>query len=272
MLNDTVTKLLREIAEREGYSKYTIETDKGSNHGDNYQGILFAVTIKGTTVKHGVSKEENLHLLCKMPSPNAMRRKNFKSALSFNRELSVYSKVLPHFLQFQKEKGLSDEESFMSYPKVYACKIDNENEDFVLIMEDLRPAKYEMWPGNKVMPLGHELLIMKELGKLHAVSFALKDQRPNEFEEYKELTDTFAEIFFYGKLDSFTKRSVEKAADVLDNPKHKKLMEQFRKTYAKNVGEFLQGESSKEFAVLSHGDMWNNNLLFKYSEDDVSLI
>lgn len=115
-------------------------------------------------------KSETLHLLCKAPPSNESRRENFKSGLVFARETYIYSKLLPAFVKFQQEKGLNDNESFLSFPKVYACISDEENDKYLLVMEDLRSKNYQMWPKNKTIAYDHAEKIMKELGKFHAVS------------------------------------------------------------------------------------------------------
>lgn len=268
MIPEFVTKQLHKVAKNEGFTGYKFETEEGCSHGDNYQGVLRAVKIVGAKVQNGVTKQEELHLMCKYPTLNETRKQNFMSKLVFNRELTVYSKVLPHLVRFQQEKGLNEADLFSSFAKMYACEIDDENEIYVLIMEDLRAKKYEMWPREKVIKLEQELLIVRELGKLHAISFAMKDQRPNEFEQYKQMKDPFNKILLHGKLNMFTKRSVEKAIVVLKNPEHKKFMENFHKTYVETVSELLTGESSEEFGIFAHGDSWVNNFLFQYADDD----
>lgn len=90
---------------------------------------------------------------------------------------------------------MNKSDSFSSFAKVYASKNDDENEIYILIMEYLRAKMYEMWTRSKVIEIEQKLLILRELGKLHAVSFAMKDQQPNEFEQYKQLKDPFTAIF-----------------------------------------------------------------------------
>lgn len=270
MLPEHITNRLHKIAKSEGFSDYKIETKAGSNHGDNFLGVMTSVTLTGTRGLNGKSRAEELHLIIKLPPSNETRQKNFKTDLVFDREVYMYSKVLPAFVRFQQEKGLSEADSFLSFPKVYSCEEDFENNTYILIMEDLRPKNYQMWPKEKTVPLNHELLVMKELGKLHGISFAMKDQRPNEFDEFKGIKDTLSELVLHGKMRSFMNKSIERAANVLKNPEHKKLMLNFRKTYVETIDDFLAGPLSKEYGVINHGDCWNNNFLYQYSDDNVS--
>lgn len=51
----------------------------------------------------------------------------------------------------------------------------------MIILENLRSQKIKMWDKAKVSTIENVRLVMNELGKLHALSFAPKDQKPNEF-------------------------------------------------------------------------------------------
>lgn len=272
MLPENITKIINKIAKNEGFTEFKIETEAGSKHGDGLMGVLKAVTISGVKCQQNrTSEAEKLQLLCKVPSSSETRQKNFQLPLFFGRELHVYLELFPELIRFQQEKGLSDADSFLSFPKMYACEIDPENNNFVLVMEDLRPKRYEMWPGENVIPLEHALLVLRELGKLHGISFALKDQRPEQFAKYQQLTDNTFSLCVRGKFKSFTNGAIERAIKVLNNSEHRKLMENFRKTYATTIEEILVGESSKEFGVIGHGDCWNNNLLFQHADTDVRI-
>lgn len=271
MLSDHITKLLHQIAKTEGYSDYKFETKAGSNHGDNFLGVMISVVIDGTTGQNGKSKSEKLHLICKVPPSNENRKKNFRTDLVFDREIYAYTKLLPAFMRFQEEKGLSVADSFVSFPKVYACDVNTETGTYILIMEDLRARNFEMWPKDKVIPLDHELFVMRELAKFHAISFAMKDQRPDEFQVFTKLKDAFGELAFHGKLRSFMDRTIERAIAVLKNPMHKKMMEKFRNTYVESCENIMSGPASSEFAIIGHGDCWNNNFLFQHDDNDVSI-
>lgn len=270
MLSDRVMNNIKTIAENEGFLSYDISLSDGSNHGDNFVGIITAIKISGPKVID--DKVEELHLVCKAPPANESRKRNFNYAMTFSREIYVYAKVLPAFVRFQKEKGLSDGDSFISFPKVYAYELDAKSDTFILIMEDMRSKNYQMWPKEKVIRLDYELAIMRELGKFHAVSFAMKDQQSDEFNEFTEMEDTFYQIVINGRMRSFNNKALEKAAKVLENPQHKQLVTNFRQTFPNVISEFVIGESSKEFAVIGHGDTWCNNILFQDSDDTVSII
>lgn len=269
LLPNHITKLLHKIAENKKFTDYKFETKAGSNHGDNYLGVMIAVTISGFREQNGKSEADKLHLVCKMPPANLSRRKNFKTDLVFARELFVYSKLLPAFVKFQKDKGLSDADSFISFPKVFAAEYDEDNDTYVLIMEDLRAKNFKMWPREEIIRLDHELVVMKELGKFHGCSLAMKDQRPSDFDEFKKLNDTFSEIVTNGKLSAFMVQTINRAARAMKDPFHKPIFENFRRTYPNMLKKCFSRETSDRFGVIGHGDCWNNNFLFRYDDEEV---
>lgn len=266
MLPENVTKMLHSIAKSVGFSDYKIETKAGSNHGDNFLSVMIAVTISGTKVHQQI---EHLHLICKMESENYFRNQQFRIDFAFKREIYMYSTVLPALIRFQQEKGLSVADSFLSIPKVYVSECDEMNGSYVLIMEDLRSKRYEMWPKVKMIPLDHELLVMRELGKFHAISIAMQDQRPNDFEEFTQMNDMYMDLINGGNFSLFINETLEKSAEVLKEPAHKMLLENLRKTYVTDMRKLLSKPS--KFAVIGHGDCWNNNYLFQNDGVNVSL-
>lgn len=234
-------------------------------------GIMTAVTITGNCQKNGTCEKKELQLICKAPPLGEIRRKSWKSYMVFEREIYMYSELLPAYVRFQQEKGLSELDAFVSFPKVYKCVVSEEYDTYLLIMEDLRVRNFVMWPKDQMIDLDHELLALRELAKFHAISFAMKDQRPNQFNQFKnKLKDITVDIIYNGSIGTFIAQSFDRFIDVMEKPEHKKLTENFRTRYLETITEFLRGKSSTEFAVIRHGDFWNNNFMFQYTDNNVS--
>lgn len=265
-MTDLIQQHISEIANREGFLDYVTEIEAGvTGDGENFVGVLSAITITGT-LRQNPSQQQKLHLVCKLP-PLVDTQKGIPQ-LMFIREIYVYSNVLPAFVQFQKEKGLSEADSFLSFPKVYASEVNEEKGTYILIMEDLRAKNYKMLPKEQTIPLDHELMVMQEFGKFHAVSFAMKDQRPNEFEEFKRLRDANFEQDLKKQVEAFIKANIKMTTDQMLDPKHRLFMQKFQTTYEDMIKDYLLGPSSDDFAIVTHSDCWSNNIMFQY--DDVS--
>lgn len=263
MLPDYVTKVFDRIAGDLNFVDYEINTKAGSKHGDNFLGVIIAVTLTGTRDINGDHVSDAVHLLVKLPPDNKQRRAQFQSDLVFDRELLIYSKVLPAFAAFQREKGLSDDEMFSAYPKIYACEFDAENDSHILIMENLRTRNFDMWPKKQTVRYDHELMVMETLGKFHGISFALKDQRPHQFEEFKKLDDILNKLM----IDSFLQETSERASNSIKNEAHKELYSVQR--FNNGLFKPMTWEARNKFGVITHGDCWNNNYMFQYSDENV---
>lgn len=266
MIPDYIERSLHKIAVAQKMCNYKIEPSSMSN-GLGFLGIINTVAITNTNTDTEQSEtEQKLHLIYKIPPTNEIRRKLLKSSLVFGREIDMYTKVLPAFMQFQQEKGINTEDSFVAFPKLYAYEFDAKNDVYFLIMEDLRGKNFIQWPKNQSMPLDYVKYILMELGKFHAISFAMQDQRGREFAPFRQYNDVLSDLVFRGKANAYMTETIERVIGALENPRHKEIMQYFRQTYMERVDELLNGESSKEFAVIGHGDCWNNNIMFQLDQ------
>lgn len=259
-----ITEALKKIAKDEGLLDYKIEFEAGSNHGDNFLGITTAVDLHGSSLIDGKIVPKTLRLFCKSAPTNLERRNLFNTVEIFKREVIMYTKILPEFLNFQREKGLSEDEIFHSFPKCYLAVADDVTDEYFLIMENLRSKGYEMWPKEKHITIEHARLFFRELGKFHGISVALKDQKPEVFAEMKKLNDLFLPILEKSMNGTF-EYSIECAMEVVKDPENRKLISNVRKNYRRILKDCLvENAGSFSFGVVTHGDCWTNNLLFQY--------
>lgn len=116
------------------------------------------------------------------------------SPLMVEREACMYRTVLPAFVDFQREKGLTPENGFFAFPRCYGIVADAENDNYAIVMEDLKEKGYDMFNKFNSIDLGHVRFIMEELVRYHAVSFAMRDQRLEVFTPFLKLKDVFMEM------------------------------------------------------------------------------
>lgn len=259
-----VDDLIKDIATTEGFTEYTIKTAPGSNHGDNFSGVLISVCLHGTRIVNGTSSEDQLNLLCKLSAPG-QRGKEFQTEIIFKREAFMYEKVLSTFAKFQQEKGLSTEDSFLAYPKYYAGISDESKQQFVIIMEDVRFRNFAMWPKYKPAPLDHVRLLVQQIGKFHGISFALKDQQPEVFAEFRQLKDVL--VNFFRKTLSMLHSSYDAAIAAVEKDEHKQIVQEVKDNTVEFLSECLESGEWEPFGVVCHADCWNNNLLFEYKNE-----
>lgn len=265
-LPEYVLALIADIAKTEGFLEYETTYAAGSNHGDNFLGVLTTATLSGPrkNAASGEVKNDTIHLLCKLAPDNPIRRREFHSYDVFRREALMYNEILPSFAKFQREKGLADGEGFVAYPNCYVAIADEENDQLVVIMDDLRPQQFAMWPKQETVPADHSYCIVEQLAKLHAISFAMKQQQPHEYEKLKKYNDIMLDFFRNTGATAAFEASFDKIISSLDDQRHIDIMNEL-KTNVLAIAEACTGEGVCEpFGVIGHGDCHNNNILYRH--------
>lgn len=254
---------LDRIAKNEGFIEYKIEQEAGSKHGDGFVATMLAVTLIGKRKIGDIIDDSKLHLMCKLLPENVNRRDLFDTSTIFEHEIYVYNEILSAFDQFQREKNIPSEDRFNEYPKCFGTASDLEKGEHVIIMENLKCTGYGMWDKTKLIDYETVCLYMKTLGKLHALSFALRDQKPDVFDRISRFEDVLVRLL---KRDDTMKVMLEggldKGVSNLDQPAERKVLEDLKTDCKDEMIRLLNPELAGKFYVIGHGDSWNNNLFY----------
>lgn len=175
--------------------------------------------------------------------------------------------MLAYFHEFQLSKGINlKENGFNEYAICYSSISVDMYES--LFLEDLQLRQFEMINlRQEPLTFEHVSLLMKALGKFHAISFALKDQQPDKFKELRDLVfeqywtmiDTQFQMHYKDMIDRFSMCLLkEQRFDLVD--KFKKLAGE---NPSKSAQKFVSGAFSEPYAVICHGDLTTNNCMFR---------
>jgi hypothetical protein len=140
-------------------------------------------------------------------------------------------------------------------------------------MEDLVAQGFKMADRTRGLDLQHCLLAMKQIGRYHGACAVLQQKAPESFLYFLE--GLYGSKVFETAVDFFRNGVTNLAQEVAKWPGYKerfykKLMNLADDAYTK----FLDGltRREEEFNVLSHGDFWLNNIMFRYSEETGDVI
>jgi len=259
---------LDKIAKDEGFIDYEIEQESGSKHGDGFLAKLLAVTLTGKRKIGGQIDDSKLHLMCKLLPENLDRRDLFDSSIIFEHEIYVYNKVLAAFDKFQCEKSIAFEDRFTEYPKCYATASDLEKGEHVIIMENLKSVGYSLWDKTKRIDYETVCLYMNALGKFHALSFALRDQKPKVFDEISDFEDIVIKIMHRDDtMEKMLAGGFDIGLNILDQPNEREILQSMKDNCKDETLRLLSKELAGKFYVLNHGDSWNNNLFYSNGDN-----
>lgn len=258
VLNNNIEILLQEVAKAEGFCKYEIKSGTGSVKGDGYTGIIISICITG---EDKTKKDKVLHLVVKNAPMNQALRENIPLVSAFEREIYMYSTVFPalHALEIEKDLPIS-----YFAPQYYKGSLSLNNETIVL--ENLRENGYVMYNAQYPMNEEHISLVLTKYARLHALSFAMQDQKINKFRKIVEPLEDILIKFLLGDFVNTLVHRCTKAQESLD-PEVDRSVIQLYKNFLSEIPNYLKHlleERVEECSVILHGDCWCNNMMFKY--------
>ncbi|KAJ8708223.1 hypothetical protein PYW07_010348 [Mythimna separata] len=237
--------------------EYVSETGKG----DSYLSELIRIKI------HGVDQNNvpnYIQVILKNIPKSISRRLTFRSHEFFKNEINFYETVLPALLTFQSSKDVKD--PFDKYVRLFLTYSDGVND--VICLEDASLENFGTAVRQEGIDFEHCKLTFKALAQFHALSFAMKDQNPQLFDSIKtEVTEQYYHDRLWGWYERFWKRISGIAIDAVEREYPDSI-------YVDKIKEFAVPERYKSMiaaatgtgatGVISHGDCWTNNFLYKY--------
>ncbi|EFA06724.1 hypothetical protein TcasGA2_TC009655 [Tribolium castaneum] len=253
------TKVEREVAhwlatalKSQNLSNFSVKLVGNSGKGDGFVGDVLFVHLSTPHQRH------NLVLKC---SKRSEALKKFPSIERiFINETFLYETLLPTFINFQKEKNLT--EIFDSVPKFHGSY--KSESVHVIVLEDLKKLGFELWPVTKPLNRDHIEFVICEYGKFHATSVALKTLQPEKFHELVDTIRENVDLVVHTSLKNLMTRIVHNSAELLQGELDQNLIQRFANLAEKTDQILRDLESEQRVRVVCHGDCWSNNFMYKY--------
>lgn len=264
MFNSNIPQFVYEqieaIAKQKEFTSYSIIQNTDSKHGQGFVAAIISVTITGAIQQ----QKHKLNLICKLLSANAARRKMFRFESAFKREVYMFNTVLPYLEKFQRDRGLTETNGFFHFPCCYYASSNDETDEHIIIMEDLRSTGFQVWNSLQDVEFEQVNLLMQTLGRFHAISFAIRDQRPEVFKKFKEMNDILIEVMETSPhMQYLTNAAYDRNIKLFSSgPIHDHLIRS-KDTWVSQYYKYLDTNAAEPFAVINHGDCWINNMMFK---------
>ncbi|XP_055541041.1 uncharacterized protein LOC129727327 [Wyeomyia smithii] len=241
--------------------------DSGLGKGDCYLSEVYRMRVVDDTSRKDDDKPLEVKLVIKTIPKNVGRRKTFRSADFFRNEINFYNIVMKEFYKFQEEKQPNN--PFDESSKCLGAFTDGVH-DFIA-MEDLNQFGYGSVRRQDGVALPECMLCMQTLGRFHALSLAMKDQRPDKFHLLvKSIEETYYAQIHKPWYNNFLQTQISIAKDAVSQEYGgTELEEKVNKFFDCDFYDKMVylTHTRNQNSVINHGDCWIPNFLFRYDEN-----
>ena len=185
----------------------------------------------------------------------------------FADEADIFSKEARTFTDMHIPMFRILKDAYGGNLKPIAAKcIYTSTEPAAIILEDLKKEGFRLADLTDGLDLKHCLLVMRTIAKYHAASLILHLQDPSRF---KVFLDNFFSQDFHNGMSGFFSCAVRSVKDEIKTwPGYEKYLGTLNALENAAIHHWVNGVRRDEagFNVLIHGDLWKNNMMFRYSE------
>lgn len=244
------------LATEENLTNSEIVLGEESKKGDGVIAVINRFIFAGTDSKNNIRSR---HLILKTAPVHEIYRTSSPIHEMYENEIYAYETVLPTLRKINEEFGLK----FVNYPICYRTNLE-ENREY-LVLEDLNTRDFKLWDKRKTMDDDHLHLVLENLAKFHAASICIKKKRLDVWEKLTADLNGAWKTFF-GRTE-FCDAIIDmaKTLDFLFEDKED-VLERFKMFRDTEMKEFLRDFCNRidSDSVIVHGDLWSNNILFRY--------
>lgn len=223
--------------------------------GNNYASMLLRASVQYTKNDQNVEKS----LIIKTTPSDPELAKSVEQYGVYKREILMYDRILPQYHKLLESVG--DNEKLFS-PAIY---VDSKNS--TIIFEDLKKLGFTIANRLTGVDQKHVELLTRKIAKFHACSMVLLATGTEDFRQFCEPPVTYNETsqqYVDGMLNAFMDQ-------IRTWPGYEKYVEKLEKVRTWLPKEWINayGETKYPIQVLTHGDLWCNNMMFKYDEENI---
>ncbi|KAK4874089.1 hypothetical protein RN001_013449 [Aquatica leii] len=258
ILDGDIKKCIETLLQERKIVEYTLAANTVLER--NYVSTVTNVVVCG---KNHSGLVQKLNFFIKTAKKERECREFLSIKDMYSREIYTYKYIIPQFIALQKERKIKN---LFKFTKFYSAS-EKESKEMV-ILENLSKKGFKTIHKNISVDYNHAMLVMQELGKFHALSFALRDHFPSTF---NEIFNNIDDIEFHGNLGQTSKLFLEQFyplyIEIMYSGNHTIAFEKLndsKEHLFKSLQTAVKGKTTEPYSVVTHGDFWIANLLFKY--------
>ncbi|XP_069691471.1 uncharacterized protein [Periplaneta americana] len=217
------------------------------------------------------------------PMHNDAFREYVDTIKAFEKEIGFFANMLTDLNKYIiQSKEVLEEGDDASDTCFWTCECYLAKPD-IIVLEDLFAAGYQHTAGRDPMDLDHCNLMLETLGIFHAASIIFEEKQPRTSAcgKVTQIIDIYKDILFETEWvtteghpgNKYMKASIKGMVSMLEYlPNYGKNHENFKMIREKlpktleQMCEYVK-PSTKYRNVICHGDLWINNVFFRYNNN-----
>ncbi|KAJ9581045.1 hypothetical protein L9F63_023769 [Diploptera punctata] len=249
-------KALRFNRKDENLEIMSCKVDRATQPGDNFASEMYRAALE---VKANGEKEDvSLIIKCRLRGGELTQTPvTFES---FVREAKVFSEINSQIL---KEASIKNNQPFGA--KCFYSTTEPWYE--AIVLEDLKKEGFQLATVDLGLDLKHCMLVIRSIAQYHASSMVLYSKDKTCFEPFKE--SLFVKYPDSG-MGQFLATSIKNIVEEITNwPGYEMYADMLKSLIPKSMDHWMDAIRKDEtgFNVFIHGDLWLNNIMFRYSQE-----
>ncbi|XP_039759951.1 uncharacterized protein LOC120633699 [Pararge aegeria] len=255
--NEYIISVMNSIATALKLKEWTFIQQNFDKIAQNYFGVLIPINLSGKCDKKQDNENVNISLVLKLAPTDERYRVSGAVTMFFEKEIFVYTKVLRRYQEIQRTFPLPQ----YVMPECYYVRNDYCYE--LLAIQNMCAENYKPFISSMFLDIDHITVALISLARFHALSYIFEKTDKNLFEEAKNFCVPITEKNNKRYLDILLDR-LKKALSKFENTNYAPLFEALKHGYI-NIIE--SATNSVKSLCLCHGDIWKENILFKYEKN-----
>uniref|UniRef100_A0A182P9U0 CHK domain-containing protein n=1 Tax=Anopheles epiroticus TaxID=199890 RepID=A0A182P9U0_9DIPT len=244
---------------------------RATANGDNYMSDVFRIAVRYIDEEKETSQETHTISLVVKSLPNTGQRgPMIEEMQAYEKEATMFRDVVPALSKLTNG-------TFFAARCFYASDLPER----LLVFEDLKALGYVTVNRQAGLDFEHCALVMRKIGQFHAASMRFAAERLDILKQkfhfnmfnpdYKEKSGQLNTIFVSG-LEALINVAKNQWNDF--DPTIVEKLERLVPVYVERLRECMEQDCEADggYRVLNHGDLWSNNMLFRYDPDAPSVV
>ncbi|XP_037294836.1 uncharacterized protein LOC115454592 isoform X2 [Manduca sexta] len=257
VLSPKLQEYINSIIKREGYLTHKLTAKTLPADGSGFMGVLNTIDIQGKTA---VGDKET-HIFIKNLIPNPEEMKIYSARDVFSRESFVYTELSKKITELQNEANIPEKERYKMIKSFEECNPE------AIILENITYKGFKQCSRMDVVSLEFAELAISLLAKFHALSYVLKENDPNFFEEKIR---SLKQPFFFGEAwDGFTTNIFRSTVALLDKDVRDKYEDKLLQMI-KKFPDYINNATT--FGTLCYSDYRHGNIMVKDTDNTLEIM